>query len=432
MRRCFAIVAVIGAVLSSCVSGGGPGIGDDTGVIEVFGPWRGVEADRFGDVLRAFEQQSGFEVQYIGSANFVVDLTNRTGDGNRPPDVAIVPQAGLIRELVADEHVVPIGAATSATITANFGDENAELGSVDGTQFAIPYRITVKSLVWFRPQTFADNGWTVPESLDELEGLVADIVADGASSPWCLGIESGTATGWVATDWIEDLVVRSIGPDGYARWVEGDIAFSAPEIEAAFDGFDSLVLQSGRVAGGLRTVVETPVSEAILPLLDDPAGCVLHRQSDVAVNWLPDGTSIGPTGDIDFFVLPGGRPTDVAPLVIGADQIVQFRDDIGVNALMDYLAGTEAAAIWARQGGFLSANEQVDIDEFPDGYLRVLTDIVEAAPTVVLDASDQLPSAIGSGLLWTSITDWVAGAQDYDTFATTIDDAIRSAEPADP
>ena len=423
MKRAAALMVLIAAAMSACV-GGGASDNSDGDTIEVFGPWRGADADRFAEVLAAFEDESGLDVRYVGSANFVVDLQRRTGEGNDPPDVAIVPQPGLIRQLAIDEHIVPLGADVSDAVVENFGVDSAPFGSVDGALYAIPYRITIKSLVWYQPALFAARGWSVPESLDELDALVALIGGSDDVAPWCLGIESGTATGWVATDWIEDLVLRSIGPEEYQRWVDGEIAYADPDIAGAFARFKSLALDRERPLGGLLGVLQTPVSEAAVPLLADDPGCGLHRQADFAANWLPDGTSIGPDGDIDFFVFPSAIAGVAPPLVIGGDQVVQFRADADVDELMTFLAGSDAAVIWARQGGFVSANQRVPDEVYPTDYLRELTDAFDDAPAVVFDASDQMPPTIGSGLLWDGITDWIAGLDDYDAFAASIDEAV--------
>ena len=423
MKRGVALVAVAAAVTSACV-GGGVLDESESDTIEVFGPWRGADADRFADVLAVFEAGSGLDVRYVGSADFVADVQRRTSEESDPPDVAIVPQPGLIRELAMKEHIVPLDADVSEAVIENFGADNAPFGTVDDVLYAIPYRITIKSLVWYRPALFAANGWSVPESLEELEVLVARMEDFDGLDPWCLGVESGTATGWVATDWIEDLVLRSIGPEGYQRWVAGEITYADSDIADAFALFSSLTLASGRSFGGVRGVLQTPVSEAAFPLLADVAGCGLHRQADFAVNWLPDGTSIGPDGDIDFFIFPPANAGAEPPLVVGGDQVVQFRADPDVDALMTFLAGPEAAVIWARQGGFLSANERVPIAAYPTGHLRVLIDALKDSSVVVFDASDRLPPAIGSGLLWDRVTDWIAGIDDYEAFAASIDEAI--------
>lgn len=420
------VVLWCGLVAAACSDG--PGEVEDRAVVEVFGPWRGVDADRFAEVLAPFEDDTGIEVRYVGSVDFVADLLARTGDGNDPPDVAMVPQPALVRQLAAAGHILPLEEQLRTTIVERFGAEGAGLGAIDSVQYGVPYRVTVKSLVWYRPEVFAERGWSIPGTLDELTALVDRIESDSEVAPWCLGINAGSATGWVVTDWIEDLVLRSIGADRYQQWARGGIAFADPAIADAFERFRALALEPGRTSAGIREIVATPVDRAILPLLDDPPACAMHRQADFAESWLPDGTTIGPDGDVDVFVLPGasdGPP----PLVVGGTQAVRFGTGADVDAVMDYLATPRAAAIWAERGGFLSLNRLVSADTYPDDHLRRLTAAVDRAPAIVFDASDQMPPAIGADLLWDGVTAWVAGTDDYATFARMIDEARAADDP---
>ncbi len=424
-----ALVAAILMLASGCVTAGSPvAVDDDT--IEVFGPWRGADADRFAELVAPFEASTGIDVRYVGSVDFVSDLRQRAGEASDPPDVAIVPQAGLIRDLASKGWIVPLQPGVETAVEDNLDPEIAALGEVDGTGYGLPFRITIKSLVWYRPDLFAARGWSIPETLDELQVLVDRIATAGDIVPWCAGIQAGSATGWVATDWSEDLVLRTVGPERYQGWASGDIGFADPDIAAAFTMFRSLVLEPGRALGGVRGVIETPVDESVLPLFENPPQCALHRQADFAANWFPDGTSIGSDGDVNFFVLPAATAGtgDGPPIVVGSDQAVQFRTGENIDAFMTYLAGPEAAAIWARRGGFISPNLSLPDDAYPDDHHTELARALEDSTAVVFDASDQMPPAIGSDLLWARITDWVANIDDYPTFAVAIDTARAESE----
>jgi len=186
------------------------------------------------------------------------------------------------------------------------------------------------------------------------------------------------------------------------------------------------VLANGRVYGGLADVVETPVEEAGLPLFDDPPGCVLYKQADFAVGWMPNGTTVGSDGDVNWFVLPGVTAAP-PPLLLGGDQIVQFRRNPDVDALMAYLAGPTAGESWVREGGFISPKVSIPASAYPEQYVKALARALAETPALGFDASDQMPPAVGSGVLWTSITSWVAGVEDYDTFANRVDAALAQA-----
>ncbi len=418
-----ALAALVCAATAGCAGAGEPKP-PSADTIEIFGPYQGVQADRFVETLQPFVEASGVDVRYVGSVNFVEDLRKRVGEGNDPPDVAIVPQPGLIRQFAEDGDILELTDQTAAEIENNYSPAAAALGRTDDAAYGVPFRLVVKSLVWYRPDVFAENGWEPPQTLEELDDLVAEIQSDTDIAPWCFSMEAGTATGWAATDWVEDIVLRKAGPDTYEKWAEGEVPFDDPEIAAAFDDFHELVLAPGRVAGGLAGVVETPVSETVLPLFADPPGCALYKQADFATNWMPDGTTIGADGDVDWFLFPG-ETEDTPPILVGGDQAVQFRRDPDVDSLMAYLAGPDAGESWARSGGFLSAKSSIPASIYPD-FPQDLAAAVADTPALGFDASDQMPADVGSGLLWQRITDWVTGVLDYDAFAEEIDAALAA------
>jgi len=417
--RALALAALLGCLAATACASGEPRPATDES-LEIFGPYRGIEADRFAETLRPFTERTGIDVRYVGSVDFVDDLTRRVGEGADPPDVAVVPQPGLSRQLADNGDIVPLDDTTVDELSANYPPRIIELAQVDERLYAVPFRLTVKSLVWYRPSVFAENRWAPPTTLAELEGLARRIETDSDLSPWCFGLAAGTASGWAATDWVEDIVLRRVGPDRYRGWATGDVPFSDPAISSAFDEFHTLVLAPGRVVGGVASVIETPVDEVVAPLFDDQSGCALYKQADFATAWMPSGTTVGPDRDVDFFLLPGVASSS-APAVIGGDQVVQFRRGQEIDALMAYLAGPEAGVSWVREGGFISPKSTIPEAAYPDEYLWQLTEALEDAGAVAFDASDQMLPEIGSGLLWEEITKWVAGVETYGDLATTLD-----------
>jgi alpha-glucoside transport system substrate-binding protein len=391
--------------------------------IEVFGPYQNEEADRFEEVLEQFERDTGIGVRYVGSSDFVADLRQRAGVGRNPPDVAMVPQLGVIRQLIDDGMLAPLTAETQQVVLDDFLISAALFGESEMSEYTVPFRVAFKSLVWYRPSVFEEHGWTPPVTLDELHDLVDRIQEEDDITPWCFGIEAGSATGWPATDWTEDLVLRRLGVDAYQRWATGSLDFADPEIEAVFEELRELVLASGRTEGGVTGIIEMPVDEALGPLFDDPPGCALYKQADFAVGWMPDGTTIGADGTVDFFPLPAEEDGGGIPVLAGADHAVQFRSTPEIDRLMAYLATPEAAETWIRHGGFLSPNETVPDDAYPEDYLLALATVLGSASELAYDASDQMPPSIGSDLLWDQITRWIAGVDTYPVFAATIDDA---------
>lgn len=416
----------VASALAACLALAACVAGDDEpsapgAVVEIFGPFRDEEAELLAASLDAFEETSGITIRYTGTGSFVADLEAQVRAAN-PPDIAMVPQPGLVTELARSGDVLPLSDEVLDAVGANYREEIRQLAEVDGVVVGVPFRANAKSLVWYRPDVFEERGLTVPTTLADLDELVGQIEASG-TSPWCLGLEAQGATGWVATDWTEEMVLRLAGPDLYDRWARGEVGFADPAVAGAFDAFRALVLTPGRVDGGISDVLRTPVRRSVLGLFGPTPDCVLHRQASFAFGWMPAGTEFGPDGDVDFFVLPGTEPGVEPPLLIGSTLAVAFDDRPEVAAVMAHLASPESTSIWEAAGGFISprstsalVGERAPVDE-------AVLDLLLGAETVRADASDAMPPAIGSGLLWSEITDWVANVVTYEQFATTIDEA---------
>lgn len=416
-HRTVAALAILVSLAAACDSAV---VTDES--VTVFGPYTGRDADLFAESIEAFERTTGLEVRYTGSADFVEDLRQRSG-GNRQPDVAVVPQPGLVNDLIEREAVVPLDDSVRAVVDEHHDPTVFEDAAWD-PDYVVPYRRTIKSLVWYRPDVFADNGWTAPETLDELWRLVETIDQDELMSPWCFSIFSGRATGWPATDWIEDLVLRELGPRAYDDWVAGTREFQDDGIREAFEQFDEMVVAGDRSFGGVRQILQTEVAATSTPLFGDPQ-CAMYKQASFADNWFPDGVEIGPDGDVDLFVLPG-TTSDPPPLVVGGDALVQFDDRPEVVALMEYLASPEGGRVWAGKGGFLADLQTVEADEYyPPTEGRLAELLLDADRVRRFDASDVLPVDVGSGLLWQRITSWIAGTLTLDELLTSVDTALE-------
>lgn len=418
-RRTGVVLAAALAV-GACTGGDAAPPQADALTVEVFGPFRGIEAELLAVSLAPFEKATGIDIRYTGTGRFVSDLRAQVRADN-PPDIALVPQPGLIREFVDAGDIVPLDAQTLDAVDANYSDQTRALGEIEGVVVGVPFQINLKSMVWYRPDVFERLGLEIPFTLDELEAL-AQQIDDAGITPWCLGL----GPGWPATDWTEELVLRQSGPDTYDDWIAGDVGFADPAIADAFTAFRELVLVPGRPAGGIAGVLRTSHQASPLGLLGELPECVLHRQQSFVINVLPPDLVFGPDGDIDFFVLPGVDDAEPAPLLVGSTVAVGFVDRPEVAAVMAHLATPSSTLRWAQQGGFVRPHRTVDLDELA-AVDRAATEAILDAPLIRADASDAMAPDIGSDLLWQEIIRWVADDLGYDRFARTID--VARTEP---
>ena len=236
------------------------------------------------DSYKLFTTCTGAKVNYEGSKEFEAQLPVRVQAGN-PPDIAYVPQPGLLKTLVATGKVVEAPSQVSDNVDEFFGEDWKTYGSVDDKFYAAPLGANVKSFVWYSPSMFAENGWEVPSTWDDMLALSDTIAATGIK-PWCAGIESGEATGWPATDWLEDVMLRSAGPDVYDDWVNHDIPFNDDQVATALDEVGGILKNDKYVNGGIgdvKSIATTAFQEGGLPILDGkcahaPPGGLLRRQ----------------------------------------------------------------------------------------------------------------------------------------------------------
>jgi alpha-glucoside transport system substrate-binding protein len=371
---------------------------------------------------RPFETCTGVRIDFSSDKAFEAQVLARAKDGN-PPDLAIVPQPGLLKRLVATGRAVPAPAGTEADVDKFWSKDWKAYGTVGGTFYAAPLGASVKSLVWYSPREFESSGYQVPQTLDDLKALSDKMVADG-KKPWCAGISSGGATGWPVTDWMEDFMLRLYGPDVYDKWVNHKIPFNGPESTAALDAVGGYLKNDKYVNGGLggvRSIATTTFQDAGLPILGNQ--CEMHRQASFyAANW-PKGTKVAQDGDVYAFYLPG-RDTTTKPVLGGGEFVLAFDSRPEVQAFQTYLSSDTWANIKAKvSSGWVSANSGLDQDNLTSPIDKLAATILSDPKTVFrFDGSDQMPAAVGSDAFWKQATKWIGG-QDTRTTVDNIEKA---------
>ncbi|PZV03764.1 MAG: ABC transporter substrate-binding protein [Leptolyngbya sp.] len=387
--------------------------------ITILGTLTGVGEDKMRAAMAPFTAATGIEIIYEGSDAFTTLVPVRVDSGN-PPDIALFPQPGLMMDFAEAGQMVPLTDFIDRTTLADAYDEYLlNLVSLEDDVYGLWMRADVKSLVWYNPQAFEAKGYTVPTTWAELEALSDRIIADG-SKPWCMGMESGQATGWVGTDWVEDILLRQSGPEVYDQWVSHEIPFTDPQVKAAFEGFGAIALDPDAVLGGTTGILSTPFGEAPLPLFANPPGCYLHHQASFIVEFLPE--TIEPGVNLSVFPLPPMDPAQGNAVILGGIVFGVFNDTPAVRALMAYLATPEPHTIWAGLGSYISPHQQVSLDAYPDDLTRKQAEILREAEILRFDGADLMPGAIGTGAFWSGIVDYVDG-QDLDTVLSDIDAA---------
>ena len=378
-----------------------------SGTVSVLGNISGEQQAQLEAALAPFEEETGIEVIYEGTDAFTTLLPVRI-DSNDAPDIAMFPQPGLMRSLAQEGALIPLENVLTREALARYYPESwIELSEVDGDVYGIWYRASVKSLVWYVPEEFAAGGYEPPDTWEEMMAL-SDRMVDDGKTPWCLGLESGSSSGWVGTDWIEEIILRQSGPDYYDRWVNHEVPFNDAKVQEGFETFGEIVRSPGYVFGGQTGALSIPFGESITDLFGTNPDCLMHRQANFASEFFPAEVELGQ--DIDFFPVPDIDPQYSNALLVAGDIFSMLNDTPEARQLMAYLATPEPHEIWAANGGFLSANKQVDLEVYPDEITRKQAALLTQADIVRFDGSDLMPGSVGTGTFWSGIMDFVAGS----------------------
>lgn len=401
LRRASRLISLVAysLLISSCFAQAEPA------TISVYGPYVGVEADLFGEVLRSFEEETGITVNYVGTSDFQDAFADRVGTADLP-DVVVLPQPALLPVLIERSIAEPMSDEDGERVLATVGPEWAPVIAPGDQVVAVPYRFVVKSIVWYRADAFANRGYSIPATLDELTALASEIQQDGLT-PWCGGMDDSLATGWWGTDWIEDLLLRRSGLEIYGTWAALDTPFTDEAVVSAMTEFQQVLGGPGAVDGGRRAILNTQVSSAMDPMFEDPPGCLMHKQASFQPVWFPSGVEYG-DGQVDLFPMP---PVEAgpAPMIISGEIAAATSENPAAQELLLYLIGDGAFEPWREIGGSLTPRADPD-DEVELGPLdQRLAELLEATEEVAFDASDLMPREVGTGSFFAGMIDLVAG-----------------------
>lgn len=437
-----AVMVVLMFVASGCAvnvyeagSGGGGGGGgggvaqaENTGRVEIAGAATGVDAEAISAVIeQGVNEQADFTATYTGSDSFEQNVVIQI-EGGTPPDVAFYPQPGAVIDQAEQGNLISLEdlGFDIADLEARFGSYLLSLGEYEGQHYGFPDSINFKSAVWYNVPAFEEAGYEIPETWDEMIALSDQIVADG-KNPWCIGTGSEAATGWPATDWMEDIVLREAGTDVYDAWVTGETPFSSPEIMSAAETFGEILFTEGYVFGGNENISGTDFRDAPDPMFQEDPPCYLHRQATFITNFFPEGLT--PIEDYNFFKFPTIDGNDGVLMAGGLSAVFNNRPEI--KEFLELYSSQESQCRYGSvvEGvSIISAN----IDVGPDCYDNEL--IAQAADSLTtalkdevarFDASDLMPPEVGSGEFWNGMNNYTNnGPDNLDQVMADIDAAF--------
>ena len=388
--------------------------------VSVLGIWGGAEKDAFVKMVEPFEAATGIKVNFTVTRDLPAVLTTRVAAGN-PPDISHLPNPGQLEEFAKVGALVDLATFMDIKkVKSDYAKTWLDLASYKGKLYGFFISADLKSLVWYNPKTFARAGYKVPKTWGELITLSDKIVAEG-KAPWAVGFESGAASGWPGTDWIEDIMLRTAPPEVYDKWVRHEIPWTDPQVKRAFELFGKIALNEEYVYGGTTAELTINFGDAPNALFTTPPNAYMHRQATFIKSFILKANPDLVAGvDFSFFPFPPIDAEYGTPALGAADLFSMFNDTPEARALMRYLITPGAQEIWVVELGKLSANRRLNPNAYPDELTRKAAEILVGAKTFRFDGSDLMPAAVGSGTFWSGILDYVGG-EDLNTVLEAIE-----------
>jgi alpha-glucoside transport system substrate-binding protein len=383
-----------------------------TGTVTVLGTWTGDEQSGFEAMIRGFEQQTGIQVNYTGTRDADAVLSSDLEDGN-PPDLAVLSTPGEVSQYAAAGTLIPLDSAlASVHMSSQYGPSWLRLMQDAGPTgarhyYAIIVKAALKSVIWYDPRTLPAQYQSVLTSpgltWQQLMNMTSSMAASG-TTPWCMGFEDSSNSGWPGTDWIEDILLHQSGPVAYDQWIAGTLPWTSPQVEQAWQTFGQIVNTPGMVYGGIQAEMLTNYGQAGQPMFDNPPGCYLdHEGSFITAFYTEDtlgsassGAHPQPETDFRFVPLPALTPAGQGSEEVAGDLLGMFRSTPAARQLIAYLTTPQAQEAWISRpdSGAISVNKLVPLRDYPDPVSRALADNLIHAQDPQFDAADAMPQVM--------------------------------------
>ena len=391
------------------------------GTVHILGVWSGSELESFNAVLKPFEDRTGINVVFEASRDEDAILTTRVAAGD-PPELAAAPSPALLTRFAQQGKVVPLDNVIDVNrLKSEYAKSWIDLGTVNGKLVQVFSWAALKGLVWYDPKVFAAKGYKVPKTWEELVTLQSKMKQDG-TAPWCMGVESGAASGWSGSDFHKEILLSQQGPSVYDSWWGGKQKWSSPEVKASWTTFGQILGPSdGNVYGGKNVILSTNFGDAGTPLFASPPKCNMLNQASFITDFFVKAVpSLKAGQDFNFFPLPDVNNKFAGAHVVAGDAWSMFKDTPQARALLQYLVTAEAQTIWVKRGGKISPNNKTNLSDYPDDISRLTAQSLVQTKIGKYDAGDLMPSDMKNAY-WQAILDFVGDQSKLDSILANLD-----------
>ena len=391
--------------------------------VEVAAVWSGEEQKSFEQVAAVFEEQTGAEVTFTSTGDDIATVIGTRIQGGDPPDVAILPQPGLLKDFAGRDALTPLNEDVGGAVDENYAPVWKELGTVDGDLYGVWFKAANKSTVWYRPDAFEQAGVETPATWDELVER-AGTLADSGAKPFAVA----GGDGWTLTDWFENVYLRVAGPEKYDQLATHELPWTDPTVITTLEKLAEVWGDPRLLAGGAQGALQTSFPQSVTKVFGTKEAAMVY-EGDFVAGVISAETEATVGEDAQFFPFPAVDGSDPA-VVGGGDVAVLMEDSEAGQAFMEFLAGPEAPAVWVGLGGFTTPNQNVDLGDYPDDISRQVAEQLVEAETFRFDLSDLAPPEFGgtpSQGMWQILQDFLRDPSQPQQTAQKLEQAAAAA-----
>lgn len=432
-RNVIQSILAIGAaplVLSACLSSGSSdsssssASGDASGKVagSTVKLWASVDQpvlDGIKAVVDPEAKAKGITIQWSKVEN-INQLIMTKIQANDVPDIAWIPQPGVVADIVKRNKATALDSSLDmSALKSSMIPGTLDAGTINGKLYGLLVSANAKSFVFYPKKAWAAAGYKVPTSLDELNALTEKIKSQG-KTPWCMGIGSDAATGWPATDWFEDLIMRYGGADGYKKWVTHETKFNSPLVHQAATEFEKLLFTPGNVLGGRKAISSNPFGTAGNAMFRAKPGCYMYKQGSFITGFFPKSVQAKSDSEVGVFYFPPATAGE-KPMLGGGDLAMLLKNTKGGQEVMKLLSDKNIGDTAVTTSSYLSPHKDFDTSKYKGTIAQEVAKLTSGASIFLFDGSDQMPGAVGAGTFWKDVTAWISGQQSLDKALKSID-----------
>lgn len=429
LPRALAAATALALLTAGCLSSGsdgGGGGGNASGKVKgsTISLWAAVDQPVLDGIKAAVDPKAkakGITIKWQ-KVNNINQLIITKIQANDAPDIAWIPQPGVVKDIVKRGKATPLDFLDTASLDSSMLPGTLDAGTVDGKLYGLLVNASGKSLVFYPKKAFAAAGYKAPTSIDGLNQLTEQIKSDG-TAPWCMGIGAQAATGWPVTDWFEDLIMRYGGVDGYNAWVSHETKFDSPLVRKAAAEFQRLMFTDGNVLGGRKSIASNAFTTAGNPMFDAKPGCFLFKQGSFITGFFPKDVQADVDNQVGVFGFPPATEGGDNPLLGGGDMAMLLKNTKAGQEVIKLLSDKSICAEPAKTGSYLCPHKDFGTSAYPSAISRQVAEIASGTSAFLFDGSDAMPGAVGSGTFWKDMTSWTSGQESLDDALTNIDDS---------